>query len=282
MVSRKSLWSIYLAYGVRFNFERMRNNTQALLDLAQMLFNVGVQKINGIMLDTYEIVVIAFLVTDTANWVRFFKKTFLVANVSPEIVFGMSFLILSNINVDFLSQNKEALPTTRHVKLMDKKKFATAAFDPEHETYVVHVRSVSSVVLPSSSLLKKFAAIALDPEHETYVVHVRSINSVAFSSSFSLDIHSIRRPQIAGLIVEKAPTKVRVKYADFANVFFPDLMSKLLEYTRINNQAIKLVDGQRPLYRPIYKIRASRTIQVICWRSGHCSSTKTVAFNCAS
>ena len=47
-------------------------------------------------------VVTAFLVTDKANWVRFFEKTFLVANVSLKVVFEMSFLTLSGANVDFL------------------------------------------------------------------------------------------------------------------------------------------------------------------------------------
>ena len=39
------------------------------------------------------------------------------------------------------------------VELVGKKEFATAALDPEHEIYVVHVRSVSSDALPSSSPL---------------------------------------------------------------------------------------------------------------------------------
>ena len=36
-------------------------------------------------------VVMAFLITDQANCVRFLEETFLVANVSPEVVLGMSF-----------------------------------------------------------------------------------------------------------------------------------------------------------------------------------------------
>ena len=63
--------------------------------------DVGAQKIDGTMLDTHEIVVAAFSVKDKANRVRFFEKTFLVANVSPEVVFGMLFLTLSGTDVDF-------------------------------------------------------------------------------------------------------------------------------------------------------------------------------------
>ena len=63
--------------------------------------NVGVQKIDGTTFETYGMVVAAFSVTDQANKVRFFEEIFLVANVSPDMVFGMSFLILNSADVDF-------------------------------------------------------------------------------------------------------------------------------------------------------------------------------------
>ena len=67
--------------------------------------------------------------TDKANRVRFFEETFLVANVSPEVVFRILFLTLSGADVDFLNwepwwrtyTTKEALPTTRCVELVGKK-----------------------------------------------------------------------------------------------------------------------------------------------------------------
>ena len=46
--------------------------------------------------------VAAFSVIDKANWVRFFEKTFLVANVRPKVVFGMPFFTLSSVDIDFL------------------------------------------------------------------------------------------------------------------------------------------------------------------------------------
>ena len=46
-------------------------------------------------------VVAAFSVVDKANRVKFFEETFLVANVSPEVVFGMPFFTLSGADVDF-------------------------------------------------------------------------------------------------------------------------------------------------------------------------------------
>ena len=139
-----------------------------------MLFDVGAQKIDGTTLDIYGMVVAAFSVTDKANRERFFEETFLMAGVSPEMVLGMAFLTLSGADVDFLGRElrwrtyttQEAVLTTRRVKLVGRKEFAAAAFDPEHETFVVHVASLTS----------------------------------------SADVHPSRRPQIAGLILEEAPT----------------------------------------------------------------------------
>ena len=82
------------------------------------------------MLNTYGMVVIPFSVMDKANRVRFFEETFRVANVSLEIVFEMPFLTLSSTDVDFLGRKlrwrtyitKEALPTTRCVELVVKRR----------------------------------------------------------------------------------------------------------------------------------------------------------------
>ena len=101
---------------------------------------------------------------------------------------------------------------------------------------------------------KEFAAAALDSEHETYIVHVGSVSSDA-SPSFSLNVHPSRRPQVSGLIAKEAPTKVPAKYLDFPDVFSPNLASELPEYTGINSHAIELVDGQQPPYGPIYSLR---------------------------
>ena len=176
-------------------------------------------------------VVTAFSVVDKANQVRFFKETFLVANVSPEVVLGMPFLTLSGADVDFSGRElrwrtyttEEVLPTTRRVELVGKKEFAAAALDPESETFVVHVTSLSSDALPSSFPLE-------------------------------LDVHPSRRPHVSGLIAKEAPTKVPAEYSDFADVFSPDLASELPEHNGINDHAIELVEGQQPPYGPIYNI----------------------------
>ena len=175
--------------------------------------DVGAQKIDGIILDTFGMVVTVFSMINKANQVRLFEKTFLVANVSPKILLRMLFLTWSGADVDFWGRGlwcrtyitEEALSTIRYVELVGKKEFAAAA---------------------------------LNLEHETYIVHFGSVNSNALTSSFPLDIHPFCRFQIFVLISEKALIKVPAEYSDFADVFFPDLASELSEQTGINNHTI--------------------------------------------
>ena len=189
--------------------------------------DVAAQKIDGTILNTHRMVVAVFSVVDKAHRVRFFEETFLIANVSPEVVLGILFLTLSDANVDFSGRDlrwrtyttKEAFPTTRRIKLVDKK---------------------------------GFAATALNPEHETYVVHIASLNSSPLVAS--LDVHPFWKPQISGLITKEALIKVPAKYSDFADIFSSDLACDLPKYTGINNHAIELIDGQQPPYGPIYSL----------------------------
>ena len=124
--------------------------------------NVGAQKIDGIMLDIVGMVFAAFSVTNKANQVRFFEKTFLVANIGPKVIFEMFFLTLSSADIDFLSRElwwktyttKKALQTTRRIELVGKKKFAAVMLNPESGIFVVHVASLSFVTSPSSSPLE--------------------------------------------------------------------------------------------------------------------------------
>ena len=105
---------------------------------------------------------------------------------------------------------------------------------------------------------KEFAVAALVPESRTFVVHVTSLSSDALpsSSSLELDVHLFRRPQVSGLIAEKASMKVSAEYSDFADVFSLDLASEPLKHIEINDHAMKLVDGcQQPPYGPIYSLK---------------------------
>ncbi len=81
---------------------------------------------------------------------RFFEESFLLANVRPDIVFGMPFLTMSNADVNFQARDLQwrsyttggVLPTTRQVELIEKKEFAAAAPDPEYEAFIVHVATL--------------------------------------------------------------------------------------------------------------------------------------------
>ena len=183
------------------------------------------------MLETYEMVVATFSVGDKANLVRFFKKTFLMANISPDVILEIDFLTLSDADIDFLGRElqkrtyttKKALPATRCVELVGKKEFAAAALDLKSETFIVYVTSLSSDVSASSFPLE-------------------------------INVYSFCRSQICSLIVEKALIKVSAKYSDITDVFSLDLASELPKHTGINDHAIELVDGQQQPYRPIYSL----------------------------
>lgn len=66
--------------------------------------NFGTQMINSFGLDTFGIVIAAFLINDKDGKINFFEKTFLLANISLDEIFEMLFLTLSNADVRFLEQ----------------------------------------------------------------------------------------------------------------------------------------------------------------------------------
>ena len=71
------------------------------LGLVVRATNVSAQKIDGTTFETYGMVVVAFSVTDQADRVKFIEETFLVANVSPDVVLGMLFLTLNGADINF-------------------------------------------------------------------------------------------------------------------------------------------------------------------------------------
>ena len=50
-------------------------------------------------------VVSTFSMSNKDSRERFFEESFLLADVKPEIVFGIPFLIMNNVDVDFQAQN---------------------------------------------------------------------------------------------------------------------------------------------------------------------------------
>ncbi len=101
---------------------------------------VGAQKIQSTTLEIYGMVVFTFSVLDKDGKKRFFEESFLLADFKPDIVLGMPFLTMSNIDVNFQARDLQwrsyitgdVLPTTRRVELIEKKEFAAAALEPEY------------------------------------------------------------------------------------------------------------------------------------------------------
>lgn len=68
--------------------------------------NIAAQKIDGLTLVTYEIVIAQVSIQDKLQTIRFFKETFLVANISIEVILGMLFLLFNNVNIRFAETNE--------------------------------------------------------------------------------------------------------------------------------------------------------------------------------
>ncbi len=126
-------------------------------------------------------VVSTFSVLDKDGRERFFKESFLLADVKSKVVLGMLFLTMSNADIDFQAWDLQwrfytigdVLPTTRQVELIGNKEFVIAALDQKYKAFVLHA-----------------AAFNIDSVDEVY---------------------PSRRVQIAHLKADEAPTKVSSK-----------------------------------------------------------------------
>lgn len=96
----------------------------------------------------------------------------------------------------------------------------------------------------------EFAKAALDKNFETFIVHVAALEV----PKLAMVIHSFRASLLAALKQNKVPTKILPEYADYADVFFPDLAIKFPENTGINEHVIELVNGKQPPYELIYSL----------------------------
>ena len=114
--------------------------------------DVKAQKINGSLLKTFEMVIANFQIKDKFDRVRFFQKSFLLANTSMKMFLGMLFLTFNNTDIQVLKKeliwrsyiDAKALPTTKRVELINKKEFAKAALDEKSETFVVYVAALEA------------------------------------------------------------------------------------------------------------------------------------------
>lgn len=173
--------------------------------------NVGASKIDDSLLETYNIVLPKFSLQNSLRKIRFFKKTFLLANTNMEMVLRILFLAPSNINCQFITEELtcksyiivEILPSTSRVELINKREFAKAALNKSSETFVIYI-----------SVLE------------------------------TMTIYLSRAAQIAILQWDKALTEIPAKYSDYVNVFSSDLAIELSKNIEINEHTIKLINNE--------------------------------------
>ncbi len=121
------------------------------LDLKVCKTNIRAQKIDGTTVETYRMVVSIFSLSDKDGRERFFEGSFFFADVKPDIVLKITFLTMSNTDIDFQAWDlqwrsytiENVLPTTRRVELIGKKEFVAAALDSEHEAFIIHVAALN-------------------------------------------------------------------------------------------------------------------------------------------
>lgn len=113
-----------------------------------------------------------FLLQDILEKIRFFEKTFLLANTSMGVSLKMLFLSFINANVDFAKQEKltqrsytttKALLTTSQAKLINKRVFAKTVLDENSKTFVIHV-----IVLEFTEIVN----LVIYPLHTTQIVEL--------------------------------------------------------------------------------------------------------------
>lgn len=111
------------------------------------LTDVGAYKINGSILKIFEMVLASFQIKEEHEKIWFFQKTFLVTNISMEMILNIFFLIFSNANILFAKQEliqrlyilAKAILITKRVKVINYKKFVAVILDLSKGVFVIQV-----------------------------------------------------------------------------------------------------------------------------------------------
>ena len=77
------------------------------MGLKSRKISVKAQKMDGTTLETYEIVVSTFFMLNKNGREKFFKESFLLSDVKPDVVIKIAFLTINNINVNFQAWDLE-------------------------------------------------------------------------------------------------------------------------------------------------------------------------------
>lgn len=103
---------------------------------------IKAQKIDGSILGTYRMVIARFFLQDKWGQDQFFKKIFILADVSVKMIIGILFLFFSNANLQFSKVERliwrnytttKALSTTKKVELIEQREFCGGS--PEQQEY---------------------------------------------------------------------------------------------------------------------------------------------------
>ena len=146
-----------------------------------------------------------------------------MANTKFEVILGMPFLKISNVDVSFGEKTlmwrnyitNKALFITKQIQIVDPKEFVIAAFDVNSKTFVVHM---------------------------------------AIREREEILMHSKRQVQVGALLFDKASTEVPAEYSNYNNVFSAENAAELLENTGMNKHTIELEEGKQPPFDPIYSL----------------------------
>lgn len=223
-----SEFSIEVLINSGSNNDAMQSSFKKKLDLCICKINVNTQKINSSRLQIYGIVLGLFWVDKKDGKPHFFEETFLLADISIDIAFKISFFTLNNIVVNF---NNQELKWSLYIT-------AKALFT---------IKQIEMVGR------KEFVVIVLNLENDIFVVYILSLTISDMSK-----IHPFCRAQIASLQVEGTLTTVFPEYLNFLYVFSLKLVAEFLEYTKINNHVINLFDDKKLLYKPIYSLESMK------------------------
>lgn len=96
-------------------------------------------------------IIFLFLMENKEEKSSFLEESFLLANISMDIVFQLLFFTLNNIEVNLnkselglrLYTTAETLSTTKQVDLVGKKEFAGVSLNPKDETSIVYIVSLT-------------------------------------------------------------------------------------------------------------------------------------------
>lgn len=89
-----------------------------------------------------------------------------------------------------------------------------------------------------------FIITAFDRKDKTFIIYIKSLNNS--------NIYLFYLTEILFLKANKTSIAILSEYADFPDIFFWDLASKLLEYIKINDHTINLIGGKQLPYKLIF------------------------------